>query len=187
MKTNQSDVTYTCVEPSAILLAAAACAVEASNTEEFRALQCEVVAARNLTAASALELFGTMTSGLDPIDPATIWRVDDQIWLCTYKLDHRNPWRIDLWEEHIHIDEKTLLDGDVFTYGLGLEYHWLEWGDDQQTTMEIDDVRVPPTVLDSFCELVESDWAEDIREHFEEEFPPERQLRHAILKVIAAT
>lgn len=188
MTTPENDVTYTSVEPSDLLLNAATSAAWACCTEEFRELDCDILSAKNLTTASALALFGNLADGPYPIDPATIWRVDWQLWVCVAKFNHKYPWQIELMKEHIYIDEKTLLDRDAVTYIMGPEYNWLEWQDDQQTTMEIDDARAPKAVLDGFCDLVETSWSENIREHFEDELPSEalpQQLRQVILKVLA--
>ena len=53
----------------------------------------------------------------------------------------------------------TLVEREVFTYGLGPEYNWLEWQDGVPPPGDL-----PDDVFEALGELIAGDWLEDVRD-----------------------
>ncbi len=87
-------------------------------------------------------------------------------------------------EESIIVAIRTLIAREVFTYGLGPEYNWLQW---QETSQP--DGEPPPEAFSALCSLIRGDWSyylpeyADGEEDYLEGIHP--ALREAVAEVIS--
>lgn len=86
--------------------------------------------------------------------------------------------------ESIIVAVSILMEREVFTYGLGPEYNWLEWDEGSAPSSDPPDV-----VFEALGKLIIGDWREYVREHADEDpkyldgIHP--SLRAAVAQVIA--
>ncbi|MGV0958255.1 MAG: hypothetical protein ACOYB1_00315 [Limnohabitans sp.] len=116
--------------------------------------------------------------------PDEIVRVDWLTWAVPKRFDGRYESAVIGRSESIVVAVSTLIEREVFTYGLGPEYNWLEWGEGGSPSLEL-----PATVFEALGELIIGDWREQVREHADEDpiyldgIHP--SLRAAVAQVIA--
>lgn len=116
--------------------------------------------------------------------PDEIVRVDWLTWAVPKRFDGRYESAVIGRSESIVVAVSTLIDREVFTYGLGPEYNWLEWDEGGSPSLDL-----PAAVFESLGELIIGEWREEIREHADEDpsylggIHP--SLRAAVAQVIA--
>lgn len=116
--------------------------------------------------------------------PDEIIRVDWLTWAVPKRFEGRYESAVIGRSESIVVAVSTLIEREVFTYGLGPEYNWLEWEEGSSPPLDL-----PDAVFEALGELIVGDWAEDVREHADED--PDYlegihpSLRAAVSRVIA--
>ena len=94
--------------------------------------------------------------------PDEVIRLDWLSWAVSKNFDHRYEKAIVTRSESIVVALPTLMAREVFTYGLGPEYNWLEWEEGSSAPVE-----PSAAALQSLSELITGDWCDDVREHAE--------------------
>lgn len=116
--------------------------------------------------------------------PDEIVRVDWLTWAVPKRFDGRYEGAVIGRSESIVVAVSTLLERQVFTYGLGPEYNWLEWEEGSSVPTD-----PPPAIFEALNELILGDWRDDVREHADEDrgyldrMHPD--LRAAVAQIIA--
>jgi len=90
--------------------------------------------------------------------PDEIVRVDWLTWAVPLRFDGRYEKSVICRVESIVVAVSTLVEHEVFTYGLGPEYNWLEWQDGVPPPGDL-----PDDVFEALGELIAGDWREDVR------------------------
>lgn len=94
--------------------------------------------------------------------PDEIVRIDWLTWAVPLRFDGRYEKSVITRAESIVVAVSTLVKREVFTYGLGPEYNWLEWQDGVSPPEDL-----PDGVFEALGELIAGDWREDVREDAE--------------------
>lgn len=94
--------------------------------------------------------------------PDEIVRIDWLTWAVPLRFDGRYEKSVITRAESIVVAVSTLVKREVFTYGLGPEYNWLEWKDGVSPPEDL-----PDGVFEALGELIAGDWREDVREDAE--------------------
>lgn len=116
--------------------------------------------------------------------PDEIVRVDWLTWAVPKRFDGRYESAVIGRSESIVVAVSTLLEREVFTYGLGPEYNWLEWDEGSAPPSD-----PPDAVFEALGELIIGDWREEVKAHADEDpkyldgIHP--SLRAAVAQVIA--
>lgn len=93
-----------------------------------------------------------------------IVRVDWLTWAVPKQFDGRYEDAVIGRSESIVVAVSILMEREVFTYGLGPEYNWLEWEEGSAPSSD-----PPDAVFEALGELIIGDWREDVREHADED------------------
>jgi hypothetical protein len=154
------------------------------DREEEVLLDAEIVDVRMVSPESVKAIY---PEWLDPpcsYSPDEIVRVDWNTWAVPKRFDSRYEQAVIARAESIIVASSTLLEGEVFTYGLGPEYNWLEW--DEHTAPS----REPPeSVFEALCRMITDDWHDEILEYADDDpsyldgIHP--KLKQAVAKVLA--
>lgn len=92
--------------------------------------------------------------------PDEIVRVDWLTWAVPKRFDGRYENAVIARSESIVVAVPTLMEHEVFTYGLGPEYNWLEWEEGSSPPEEL-----TGSAFEALGKLITGDWCEDVREH----------------------
>jgi len=92
--------------------------------------------------------------------PKDIVRIDWCTWAVPNSFTGEYEKDVIARSESVVVAIPTLLEREVFTYGLGPEYNWLEWGEDSAVSEDL-----PASVFDMLGELITDDWREDVLEY----------------------
>lgn len=96
--------------------------------------------------------------------PDEIVRVDWLTWAVPKRFDGRYESAVIGRSESIVVAVPTLIEREVFTYGLGPEYNWLEWDEGVSPSLDL-----PAAAFEALGELIIGDWREEVREHADED------------------
>lgn len=88
-----------------------------------------------------------------------IVRVDWLTWAVPSRFDGRYEKSVIVRSESIVVAVSTLVEREVFTYGLGPEFNWLEWQEGRPPTEDL-----PAAVFEALGELITGDWREEVRD-----------------------
>jgi hypothetical protein len=91
-----------------------------------------------------------------------IVRVDWQTWAIPKAFTSEFEGAVIERVESIVVAAETLLDGEIFTYGLGPEYNWLHWEEGRPRG-----AALPNRVFTAIRDLIEGDWRDFVSEHAE--------------------
>ena len=147
-------------------------------------LEYEIVDIRRVSAQSVKDHYGAWLQPPCSFSPDDIVRVDWQTWAVPKRFDNTYEKAVIARAESIVVGITTLMAREVFTYGLGPEYNWLEWKEGAPPAGEPSE-----STLTSLCDLIVGDWKEDVCEDAEGEpsyldrIHP--SLRAAVAKAIA--
>jgi len=122
-------------------------------------LEYEIVDIRRVSAQSVKDHYGEWLQPPCSFSPDEIVRVDWQTWAVPKRFDNTYEKALIARAESIVVAITTLMAREVFTYGLGPEYNWLEWEEGAPPAGEPSE----PT-LTALCDLIVGDWKEDVYE-----------------------
>jgi len=147
-------------------------------------LEYEIVDIRRVSAQSVKDHYGAWLQPPCSFSPDEIVRVDWQTWAVPKRFDNTYEKAVIARAESIVVAITTLMAREVFTYGLGPEYNWLEWEEGAPPAGEPSE-----STLTALCDLIVGDWKADVCEDAEGEpiyldrIHP--SLRAAVAKAIA--
>lgn len=120
-------------------------------------LDYKIVAIRQLSEQSVKDHYAEWLQPPCAFLPNEIVRVDWHTWAVPKGYANACKSGVIARSESIVVGIPTLLAGEVFTYGLGPEYNWLEWGDGTTPA------GAPgPSALDELYNLITSEWLDDV-------------------------
>ena len=134
--------------------AAAQCGYDQS---EEVLLDYEIIGIRRVSARSVKDHYPTWLQPPNPLSPREIVRVDWQTWAVSRSYPIACKRGVTVRAESIIVAVPTLLTGEVFTYGLGPEYNWLEWGQGVPSAGE-----PGPSAFDALYDLITMEWLHDV-------------------------
>ncbi len=147
-------------------------------------LDYEIVGIRHVSAQSVKDHYGAWLQPPCSFSPDEIVRVDWQNWAVPKRFNKAYENAVVARAESIVVAISTLLAREVFTYGLGPEYNWLEWEEGGPPPGEPSE-----SALTALGDLIVGDWQEDVREDADgqpsylDEIHP--TLKAAVAKAIA--
>lgn len=100
--------------------------------------------------------------------PATMLRVDYEAWALPGDFDAEAPDRVSYRREHIYVLASVLRDGAVFSYGLGPEYGFDLWEQDDYAQGTADEVGLPKDVISLMVQEIESNFYYQIEDYLDE-------------------
>lgn len=123
-------------------------------------LDSEVTDVRRVSARSVEEHYPEWLRPPCSFAPDEIVRVDWRTWAVPKRFDGRYDQAVIARAESIIVAISTLLAREVFTYGLGPEYNWLEWKEGCPPEGE-------PTAsaFKTLAALITGDWRNHVCEH----------------------
>jgi hypothetical protein len=143
----------------------------------------EIVDVRRVSAESVRALYADWLQPPCSFSPDEIMRVDWLTWAIPKRFNGEYEAAVIARAESIVVAATTLLAREVFTYGLGPEYNWLEWEEGRPPSNEL-----PASVFGALRELISGDWRNDVREHADDDASYLDQihpkLQGAVAKVI---
>ena len=139
--------------------AAAQCGYD--QTEEVL-LDHTILDVRWVSGDSVRSLYSEFLKPPCSFSPDEIIRIDWLTWAVPLRFDGRYEKSVITRAESIVVAVSTLLEREVFTYGLGPEYNWLEWQEGSSPPEGL-----PDAVFEALSELITSDWREDVRDDAE--------------------
>jgi hypothetical protein len=125
-------------------------------------LATEILNIRMISAESVHRLYSEWLEPPCSYSVDEIVRVDWRTWSVPKRFNGHYAASVIERVESIVVDLPTLLAGEVFTYGLGPEYNWIDWKDGDSLNGEL-----PSSVFEALCDLIKGDWSEDVREDAE--------------------
>jgi len=128
----------------------------------------EILDVEWLTQESATKAFSEYLKEPFNLSPDDFFRIDWQAWMISKDFTLELEKAITIRTESIYVDKTTLLNNVVFTYGYGPEYNWLHWQEISNPT-SYDENNPPIEVIEAYFELLEGDWAYELKEYFEDE------------------
>ena len=140
----------------------------ACDRNEEILLDVEILDVEWLTQESATKAFSEYLKAPFNLSPDDFFRIDWQAWVISKDFTLELDKAITIRTESIYVDKTTLLNKEVFTYGFGPEYNWLHWQEISNPT-SYDENNPPIEVIEAYCELLEGDWAYELKEYFEDE------------------
>ena len=159
-------LTYTCGPIPENVREAAGDAAAQCGYDQFEEvlLDYEIVGIRRLSVQAVKDHYPEWLQPPCSFSPDEIVRVDWQTWAVPKRFDSALEKAVIARAESIVVAISTLLAREVFTYGLGPEYNWLEWEEGVSPHGE-------PTefAFGALGELITGDWSDDVRENAGEE------------------
>lgn len=146
-------------------------------------LDYEIVGLRRVSIQSVMEHYAEWLEPPCLFAPDEIVRVDWRTWAVPKDYVKACEAGVVARAESIVVAIPTLLAREVFTYGLGPEYNWLEWEDGTGPVGE-----PGPSAFEALYGLITSEWLEDVCQDAEmdprylEDLHPD--LRVAVAKAI---
>jgi hypothetical protein len=122
-------------------------------------LDYEIVGIRRVSAQSVMDHYGAWLQPPCWFSPDEIVRVDWQTWAVPKRFDNAYEKAVIARAESIVVAITTLMAREVFTYGLGPEYNWLEWEEGAPPAGEPSE-----SALTALGDLIVGDWQEDVCE-----------------------
>lgn len=126
---------------------------------EEKLLDHQVLSIRWVCAESARAQFPEFFEAPSPLVEDEIVRVDWRTYAVQECFDGDYEKAVVERVESIIVDVSTLVARGVVTYGLGLEYNFIEWQEGVPTGEEM-----PDAVFQSLSDLILTDWREDVQE-----------------------
>lgn len=152
-------LTYTCDPIHESVRDAAGHAAAQCGYDQFEEvlLDYEIVGIQRVSAESVKEHYGAWLQPPCSFSPDEIVRVDWHTWAVPKRFDNAYEKAVIARAESIVVAITTLLAREVFTYGLGPEYNWLEWQEGAPPKGE-----PPEFVLTALGDLIVGDWQEAV-------------------------
>jgi hypothetical protein len=122
-------------------------------------LDYEIVGIRRVSAQSVKDHYGAWLQPPCSFSPDEIVRVDWQTWAVPKRFDNTYEKAVIARAESIVVAVTTLMAREVFTYGLGPEYNWLEWQEGAPPAGEPSE-----STFKALGDLIVGDWLDDVRE-----------------------
>jgi hypothetical protein len=122
-------------------------------------LDYEIVGIRRVSAQSAKDHYGAWLQPPCSFSPDEIVRVDWQTWALPERFDNTYEKAVIARAESIVVAVSTLMAREVFTYGLGPEYNWLEWQEGAPPAG-----KPSESTLNALGDRIVGDWLDDVRE-----------------------
>jgi hypothetical protein len=147
--------------PDSVLDAAGDAAAQCGYDQfEEVLLDYEIVDIRRVSAQSVKDHYPEWLQQPCSFSPDEIVRVDWQTWAVPKRFDNAYERAVIARNESIVVAISTLMAREVFTYGLGPEYNWLEWKEGVFPSSE-------PTAsaFEMLGELINGEWRDDVREY----------------------
>lgn len=126
-------------------------------------LDYEVLDVRRVAAASVKVLYPEWLQPPCSFSPDEIVRVDWQTWAVPKRFDGRYEEAVITRAESIVVAISTLMEREVFTYGLGPEYNWLEWEEGSSTA------EPTSSAFEALSERITGEWRDYVREYADED------------------
>lgn len=123
-------------------------------------LDCKVLDIRWISGDSAREFYAEFLVPPCSFSSEEIVRIEWLTWSVPKQFDGSYEKAVIARSESIVVAVSTLMNREVFTYGLGPEYNWLEWQEGSPPPSEL-----PTTVFEALGQLIVGDWLEDVQEH----------------------
>ena len=153
------ELTYTCDPISESVRDAAGDAAAQCGYDQFEEvlLDYEIVDIRRVSIQSVRDHYGEWLRPPCSFSPDEIVRVDWRSWAVPKRFDNAYEMAVIARAESIVVGITTLMAREVFTYGLGPEYNWLEWKEGAPPVGEPSE-----SALTALCELIVGEWQEDV-------------------------
>ena len=120
----------------------------------------KILDVRRVSAESVRALYADWLQPPCSFSPDEIVRVDWLTWAIPKRFNGEYEAAVIARAESIIVAATTLLEREVFTYGLGPEYNWLEWEEGSPPSNEL-----PTSVFEALRKLISGDWRAGILEH----------------------
>ena len=122
-------------------------------------LDYEIVGIRRVSAQSVKDHYGAWLQPPCSFSPDEIVRVDWQTWAVPKRFDNTYEKAVIARAESLVVAVSTLRAREVFAYGLGPEYNWLEWQEGAPTAGEPSE-----STLKALGDLIVGNWLDNVRE-----------------------